>query len=495
MAKAPKKKADVPAISAAPALSTGLLAAPTTTGPGGGALSAITPISFSSAGYPGAESFLLGASMPKGQTFTSAQFKGDTLNTGDFLVGENTPIQITDQNGNVLFSGTGYSGAQDAAEFTKGLVDNKDITSFSVQGYDPYTGQWQGLGGSARPIDLTGEFASMVAPVVLAAALPGIGGALGAALTGSLGTAGTTALGAALGSAGAGIARGQGIGEILKNAALSGGLAYGGASLGGALDSALPPSGALGGSTSGAGTVARGAVGNIIDVVNKAGSALAGVGSTVGAVAPGVLQTSQPTSTTTNPNDTLIVTGQRGLTPLEQAFSNWLPTVAPTPTPSPTTSQGETGDVIEVVEERPAIDVGPPPNLETLLGPPAPIPGGLTDGNILPSEKPADTTSTMQDIQTWLNRAGLASTVLGVLGDAVGGTGGAGTGVTTPYTSVLGPAPSFGRGAFTPYIGNYETYGFGPEFSFFGQAPAQTTTGPMASLLNPALPVNNTLLA
>ncbi len=490
MAKAPKKKADVPAISAAPALSAGLLAAPTTTGPGGGALSAITPLSFSSAGYPGAESFLLGASMPKGQTFTSAQFKGDTLNTGDFLVGENTPIQITDQNGNVLFSGTGYAGARDAAEFTKGLVDNKDITSFSVQGYDPYTGQWQGLGGSARPIDLTGEFASMVAPVVLAAALPGIGGALGAALTGTLGTAGTTALGAALGSAGAGIARGQGIGEILKNAALSGGLAYGGASLGGALDSALPPSGALGGSTSGAGTVARGAVGNIIDVVNNAGSALAGLGSTVGAVAPGVLQTSQPTSTTTNPNDTLIVTGPRPLTPFEQAFSNWLPTIAATPTPSPTTPQGETGDVIEVAGPRPTTS----PNLETLLGPVATIPGGLTDGNILPSEKPADTTSTLDDIRTWVNRASTASTLLGVLGDAMRG-GGAGTGVTTPYTSVLGPAPSFGRGAFTPYTGNYETYGFGPEFSFFGQAPAQTTTGPMASLLNPALPVNNTLLA
>lgn len=489
MAKAPKKKADVPAISAAPALSTGLLAAPTTTGPGGGALSAITPLSFSSAGYPGAESFLLGASMPKGQTFTSAQFKGDTLNTGDFLVGENTPIQITDQNGNVLFSGTGYAGAQDAAEFTKGLVDNKDITSFSVQGYDPYTGQWQGLGGSARPIDLTGEFASMVAPVVLAAALPGIGGALGAALTGTLGTAGTTALGAALGSAGAGIARGQGIGEILKNAALSGGLAYGGASLGGVLSPASTAGGsAAGGAAAGASPL--GSTGNIIEVVKGAGSAAAGLGSTAAAAAPSILKAGQPTSTTTNPNDTLIVTGQRPLTPFEQAFSNWLPTIAATPTPSPTTPQGETGDVIEVVGPRPTTS----PNLETLLGPVATIPGGLTDGNILPSEKPADTTSTLDDIRTWVNRASTASTLLGVLGDAMRG-GGAGTGVTTPYTSVLGPAPSFGRGAFTPYTGNYETYGFGPEFSFFGQAPAQTTTGPMASLLNPSLPVNNTLLA
>ena len=58
----------------------------------------------------------------------------------------------------------------------------------------------------------------------------------------------------------------------------------------------------------------------------------------------------------------------------------------------------------------------------------------------------------------------------GVL-DALGvGQGGGSTAATTPYTSTLGVLPTFGRGAFTPYQGDYEQYGFGPEFNFFGGA-------------------------
>lgn len=57
----------------------------------------------------------------------------------------------------------------------------------------------------------------------------------------------------------------------------------------------------------------------------------------------------------------------------------------------------------------------------------------------------------------------------GVL-DALGVGQGGGNTTATPYTSTLGVLPTLGRGAFTPYQGDYEQYGFGPEFNFFGGA-------------------------
>lgn len=57
----------------------------------------------------------------------------------------------------------------------------------------------------------------------------------------------------------------------------------------------------------------------------------------------------------------------------------------------------------------------------------------------------------------------LGSGVLDMLGVGKGGAGS-----TTPYTSVLGNVPTFGRGAFQPFTGDYETYAQGPEWNFFG---------------------------
>lgn len=77
----------------------------------------------------------------------------------------------------------------------------------------------------------------------------------------------------------------------------------------------------------------------------------------------------------------------------------------------------------------------------------------------------AKTGSLLNDIMKYYS---LGSGVLDALG--VGQGGGGSTAATTPYTSTLGVLPSFGRGAFTPYQGDYEQYGFGPEFNFFGGA-------------------------
>lgn len=61
--------------------------------------------------------------------------------------------------------------------------------------------------------------------------------------------------------------------------------------------------------------------------------------------------------------------------------------------------------------------------------------------------------------------------------DLLGGQGGTRQPTTTPnYGSLLGGVPNFGRGAFTPFTGDYEKYAFGPEWNFFGGAPASTPT-------------------
>lgn len=75
----------------------------------------------------------------------------------------------------------------------------------------------------------------------------------------------------------------------------------------------------------------------------------------------------------------------------------------------------------------------------------------------------AKTGSLLNDIMKYYS---LGSGVLDALGVGQGGS----TAATTPYTSTLGVLPTFGRGAFTPYQGDYEQYGFGPEFNFFGGA-------------------------
>lgn len=68
-------------------------------------------------------------------------------------------------------------------------------------------------------------------------------------------------------------------------------------------------------------------------------------------------------------------------------------------------------------------------------------------------------------------------TVGGGIADLLGGQGGTRQPTTTPnYGSLLGGVPNFGRGAFTPFTGDYEKYAFGPEWNFFGGAPASTPT-------------------
>ncbi|MGA1073341.1 MAG: hypothetical protein ACO3S3_11830, partial [Pseudohongiellaceae bacterium] len=90
----------------------------------------------------------------------------------------------------------------------------------------------------------------------------------------------------------------------------------------------------------------------------------------------------------------------------------------------------------------------------------------------------------------------LGSIGLDALGGALGlgGGGGGGGQAAAPYVSQLGPMPTFTRGGFQPYTGDYETYGFGPEFNFFGGPAPITPTAPAMGVLGPNTPVDTTLI-
>lgn len=95
----------------------------------------------------------------------------------------------------------------------------------------------------------------------------------------------------------------------------------------------------------------------------------------------------------------------------------------------------------------------------------APNTSTITEPSTVQPEPQQDTL--LRDIMRYYS---LGSGLLDALGVGKGGS----AAPTTPYTSTLGVLPTFGRGAFTPYQGDYEQYGFGPEFNFFGSQP---TTG------------------
>jgi len=127
--------------------------------------------------------------------------------------------------------------------------------------------------------------------------------------------------------------------------------------------------------------------------------------------------------------------------------------------------------------------------------------GLLGTGGILRSgQTPTDGTTTMETGNSLLDEIikyySLGSIGLDALGGALGlgGGGGGGGQAAAPYVSQLGPMPTFTRGGFQPYTGDYETYGFGPEFNFFGGPTPITPTAPAMGVLGPNTPVDTTLI-
>ena len=145
---------------------------------------------------------------------------------------------------------------------------------------------------------------------------------------------------------------------------------------------------------------------------------------------------------------------------------------------APTTPEGEpitvTGSPENLLPQEyfaiPAVGVG----ASTL------IPGTASGEGVLDEYTGLETTgnSLLDDIIKYYSLGSIGLDVLGGTLGLGGGGGGAGQ-AGAPYVSQLGPMPTFARGGFTPYTGDYETYGFGPEFNFFGGPTPDTPTAPI----------------
>jgi hypothetical protein len=563
----------------------------TQTGPGGGLLSAITPIQVSGAAntYPTNDQWLMAMAKPAGQSFSAAGYDGDST----FTMGADNSIRVTDLSGNVLYEGTGYDGAQAASDLTSSIVGDAGSMGYRVEGLDPYSGEWQSLAYNARPADGMGMFMDYVLPAVGAIALPGFGGVLGGALG--------TGLGAAGGSIASSVAQGRALDDALMRAGISG-LTAGGLSAlsgtpiipetGGAIpispevaqnlaNVAIPQvatsqqiAASLPASISGAAPSIAPTVINVtapaLATTPVSGALGAAAGSSASSIAsnltqpspapepavpedaivvqaqtptptpvapvvpaPSLLPSPSPAPEPAVPEDAIVVQAQTP-TPTPVAPVVPAPSLLPSPSPAPEPAVPE-GEIVVEAETPTPTPVAPVVPAPSLLPPPSPAPEpAVPEGEIVvEAETPTPTPvapvvppppvptinapaseiatetppETVEEAQTdseqppgnslldeIIKYYTLGSFGLDALGGLLGGSGSGGT--TTPYVSQLGAMPTFARGGYQPYTGDYETYGFGPEFNFFG-GPATMTTGPgqAASLLNPALPVNNTVVA
>lgn len=155
-----------------------------------------------------------------------AKVKGNM--SGFVNLDPNAQYRITNERGKnkVLYSGTGEEGLRNVYSIAQNLsATQKKKANWGVEMMDPTTGVWTRVADDDPSKNILGKIADIALPVA---------GALLAPLTGGaslLGTVGIGAAGAAAGSALSGAAQGRGIGDILKNAALAGGLSYAGGSL------------------------------------------------------------------------------------------------------------------------------------------------------------------------------------------------------------------------------------------------------------------------
>ena len=163
-------------------------------------------------------------------------------------------------------------------------------------------------------------------------------------------------------------------------------------------------------------------------------------------------------------------------------------TVTP-PTILPPAGTVVTGSTTPAPVEQTTLPAVLPPAGTTVIAPTNP-PSKLTEDDI--RTLPNATTLAPNTSEIDLNKNNLLKDILkyysigsGVL-DALGvGQGGGTSGTATTYTPTLGAVPTFGRGAYQPFTGNYETYGQGPEWSFFSQPAAAPATTPAPFTLLP----------
>jgi len=412
---------------------------------------------------------------------------------------------IDNKTGKVITSGTGQAGLEQVWRASQDRsADMGKKANWTAVGVDPTTGRQFNVAQDRPPASALGVAADFV--------LPAIGGAIGGPL------------GAAAGSAASSVAQGRDITNTLLRAGITAGTA---AAIG-----AAPGMGAATGSKVGsaAGSAAASKISPLLGEIIVQGTTAA-VPAFVGSAAGGALSNlanmapgrgadfadrvfEQPTSPAVqvdpsgnpivvtgavdaalpasvvigaganaavppiiNPDNSMILTGQTPPPAPEVP-----PLVPPIPTPAPAPVVTPEGEMI-LTGNRPPVESPARPALPPLpVGfNPGPLGSTLPDMTKTPVDvpNPAEKNSLLDEIIKYYR---LASTGLDLLGSAFGG-GGAGR--MTPYASQLGLMPTFTRGPFTPFGGDYETYGFGPEFNFFGGAPAPTPTAPGMGILPP----------
>ena len=425
---------------------------------------------------------------PPGTSITGPTAGKDPLAFGTdntFNVGEGQEIRVVDAGGNVIFSGAGVDGANRAVAVAQSLSDDlgKDA-NFKIQ-----TGERtinpDGSVGETRYIDVAraapsqsglGFLADNVLPFA-ASFIPGVG----------------PVLGAALGSAASSAAQGRGLEDALMRAAIAGGTAYAGGQLfGPATPGATAPTGginsdlipnALEGLNFGSianTSIPAGIGGDIVALAarnaasNLAGSTVGGVlgqavASQVGApnqrnVVDGIDQETGEIVVSTRP-DPIAVTQGPGL---GSALAG-LPALTDLAM-DPTLTQPEPmAEDIVVSGNRPVPKTVVPDELAAIgaLLPALGIPQVPTPDPALTENKfdLKDVLGTGLTLPQLISIGGIGADLLGNL---LGGDGGAGTGV--PYVSQFGPGVGIGAGRdmrANPNIIDYERYGFGPEAMFF----------------------------
>ena len=371
--------------------------------------------------------------------------------TGTIYANPNYQYRITNEAGKnkVLYTGTGLEGLQNVYTIAQELSQKGGKkANWGVEELNPATGQWQRVADDDPAKNTLGKIAGIVLPALGAFAFPGLG-----ILGGALGSA----AGAASGAVASGVLQGKSLGNILKNAAITGGLSFAGGSLLGGTDkilvgankSLVNPSSILdAASTEATGSALGSAASDIVvpGLRNVIPGAFGGAaGAATGAAASGALS------------------GSSGSTPQSAEGSGSTP---------------QSVEEILVEANKPLVNPSGILDAATLasLGIPASISGG----------KPMK----LSDVANYLKLASLGVGLVGNMftgsGDGKQGTMPGALGVTAPVFGASLPTTTtvFGsNGAPTPRrIGPYDwkTYGQRPELSFYSNVPQRFAEGGLA---------------
>ncbi len=435
---------------------------------------------------------------------------GRSGKTGDVTVRYDTPIMLVDnRTGQVVASGTGFDAANQA------IAKARDFTS-TLRGKSNWS-IYTGPPGATDPSQFVrvarDDPAKGVLGTIANLVLPTIGAIVGGPL------------GAAAGRAISGIAQGDSLGGILKNSAITGGLsAIGGKVLGGSSGTGGTPPG-FGGAASGTGSgllsnLAAAAPGEIVvegarsklpailGGLGAAGAAAAAAGAFGGGSSATGSAAGTPTATPAEPYTGLEVIANRGaLTPAQIAAAAGVGGLGAgaaasgaggsgsgaqassgtqqQPTPQPTTQQPvNPNDIVVNANVPPKLDLGTIGSITGAAG----LGGLLTSPVTLPSTPapqlpPAEKKGILDQIGelSTLDKIRLAGLGLGTIGDLFSGGGGSASPGTIPGGLNGGLSPVFSKTlptanlpAATPRTAqdlDYYRYGYGPQQSFFSNAP------------------------